>query len=73
MNKVKFAVALETVGLLIFAVLCSPAVTVAPVGFLIMFLFALQAGLVWMVITILKHGSPSAHTFEEKFYEDQDL
>jgi hypothetical protein len=72
MNRVSIAVALESLALLIFTVICSPAVSV-PIGFLILFLLALQIGLLWMVVTILKHGVPSHNTFEEKFYEDKDF
>jgi hypothetical protein len=72
MNRVGIAVTLESFALLIFTIVCSPAVSVS-MGFLILFLLALQIGLVWMVITILKHGIPSRNTFEERFYEDKDF
>jgi hypothetical protein len=72
MNRVSIAVTLESLALLIFTIICSPAMAVS-MGFLIVFLLALQIGLVWMVITILKHGVPSGNTFEEKFYEDKDF
>jgi hypothetical protein len=71
MNKVKFAVSFVTGAFLIFTILCSPAVSF-PIGFLLLFLFILQVSLVWMILTILKSGTPSSHTFDERFYEDHE-
>jgi hypothetical protein len=70
MNKVKFAVSFVTGAFVVFTILCSPAVAF-PIGFLLLFLFILQVSLVWMILTILKSGTPSNHTFDEKFYEDR--
>jgi len=39
----------------------------------IMVLFLISPFLIcYMAYVILKHGVPSAHTFEEKFYDDLD-
>ena len=71
MNKINFSISTLSGAFLVFAILCSPIVTV-PIGFLLMYLLMLKVGLVWMVITILKNGTPSRHTFDERFYEDKD-
>lgn len=65
----KFAVFLETAGLLVFTILCQTAL---PISFLIPFLLYCKIGLIWMTITILKNRNASTHTFDEKFYEDKD-
>lgn len=70
MKKINLAVWLTTMGLLSFVVLCS--LNISPI-FLQTYFFGLVGALIWMVITILKHGNPSAHTFDERFYEDEDL
>jgi hypothetical protein len=71
MNKVNFSVTLTTLLFFIFTVLC-----LVPGGlslaFLNIFLFVLMGLLVWMVITILKHGKPSEHTFDDQFYDDYE-
>ncbi|MCU0359027.1 MAG: hypothetical protein MUE95_15805 [Cyclobacteriaceae bacterium] len=71
MNKVNASVTLTTVLFFIFTTLC-----VAPLGisliFLNVFLFLLMGLLIWMVITVLKHGKPSAHTFDDRFYDDYE-
>ena len=72
MNKINFSISLVSGAFLVFAILCSPIVTI-PIGFLLIYLLILKVGLVWMVITILKNGVPSQHTFDEKFYEDKDF
>ncbi|MBT1702837.1 hypothetical protein [Chryseosolibacter indicus] len=72
MKKIGFAVSSVSGAFLVFVVLCSPIVTV-PLSILMLFLLVLQAGLIWMVITILKNGKPSDYTFDNRFYEDRDL
>ena len=38
----------------------------------VFFLFLLLNGAwIWMVVTILKKGTPSKYTFEEKWYDDR--
>ena len=70
MKKINFAIWVTTVGLLLFVILCSLSI---PFIFLQLYLFGLTGCLIWMVITILKNGEPSPHTFDERFYEDTDL
>jgi hypothetical protein len=72
MNKVYYSISLVTGGLLVFTVMCSPLLKI-PFAILFLFLLLLQGGLIWMVITILKKGEPSSHTFSERFYDDADL
>jgi hypothetical protein len=72
MNKMHYSISLITGGLLVFIMLCSPLLRV-PFGILLFFLLLLQAGLIWMVITILTNGQHSHHTFDKKFYDDADL
>jgi hypothetical protein len=71
MTRINFAISITTIGLLIFTILCSVEALV-PLGSLLIFLFLLNIGLVWMVITILKNGDPSPHLFDKRFYEDAD-
>jgi hypothetical protein len=70
MKKINFAISVTTVGLVAFVILCSLSLSFA---FLQLYLFGLTGCLIWMVITILKHGQPSSHTFDERFYEGADL
>lgn len=70
MKKINFAVSVTTSGLVVFVILCSIPLSIV---FLQLYLFGLTASLIWMVITILKNGEPSRHTFDERFYEDTDL
>ena len=70
MKKINFAVSITTSGLVVFVIVCSIPLSIV---FLQLYLFGLTASLIWMVITILKNGEPSRHTFEERFYEDTDL
>lgn len=70
MKKINTAIWVTTLGLLSFVILCSFPLSFV---FLQLYLFGLVACLIWMVITILKNGEPPAHTFEERFYEDEDL
>jgi hypothetical protein len=70
MKKINFAIFVTTVGLVAFVVLCSLSLSFV---FLQLYLFGLTGCLIWMVITILKHGEPSSHTFDDRFYADADL
>ncbi|HEU5147106.1 MAG TPA: hypothetical protein VFT90_10335 [Chryseosolibacter sp.] len=69
MQKINFSIGVTTVGMLCFIILCSLDLSFV---FLQLVLFALTGSLIWMVITILKNGEPSRHTFDERFYEDSD-
>jgi hypothetical protein len=70
MKKINFAITVTTLALAVFVFLCLLPLSLI---FLQLYLFALTASLIWMVITILKNGAPSIHTFDEQFYEDEDL
>jgi hypothetical protein len=70
MKKINLAVSVTTVGLVAFVVLCSLSLSFV---FPQLYLFGLTGSLIWMVITILKHGEPSSHTFDDRFYEDAAL
>lgn len=70
MSKINFAIGLVTAAFLLFIILCSLALSLVVLQ---LYLFALTGGLIWMVITILKDGKPSEHSFDEKFYDDSDL
>ncbi|HEX8038328.1 MAG TPA: hypothetical protein VF490_04235 [Chryseosolibacter sp.] len=70
MKKINFAISVTTLGLILFIVLCSFNISIV---FLQLYSFGLTGSLIWMVITILKNGQPPPETFDEKFYEDQDL
>jgi hypothetical protein len=70
MKSPKVSIAVVTTGLIIFLYLCNSHLNV-PTFFLVGFLILLQAGLLWMVYTILKFGKPSNHTFEDRMYEDR--
>ena len=69
MKRINFAITLTTLGLAGFIILCFFSLSFI---FLQLYLFGLTGCLIWMVITILKNGEPSAHTFDERFYEDED-
>lgn len=70
MRKINFAIWTTTSALLLFVVLCALPLSFV---FLQLYLTGLTGCLIWMVITILKNGEPSVHTFDERFYEDEDL
>ena len=57
MKSSKNAILIVTLGMVVFIALCNSKLNV-PTGFLIGFLLALHAGLIWMIITILRHGKP---------------
>ncbi|MEX1238754.1 MAG: hypothetical protein WEB30_03525 [Cyclobacteriaceae bacterium] len=69
MKKVNLSITVTTLGLLFFVILCSLPVSLI---FLQLYLFALTGSLIWMVVTILKNGEPSTHTFDDRFYDDVD-
>jgi hypothetical protein len=68
MKSVSASVSITTVLFFVYTTLCLMPISLV---FLDLFLLVLMVLLVWMVITILKYGVPSNHTFDEKFYEDQ--
>ena len=70
MRKVNFAIWITTLGLLVFVILCSLPLSIV---LLQLCFFLLTGSLIWMVVTILKEGDPSVHSFDERFYEDEDL
>jgi hypothetical protein len=69
MKRINFSITVTTLGLLFFVILCSLPLSLV---FLQLYLLALTGSLIWMVITILKNGEPSSHTFDDRFYEDVD-
>ena len=69
MKKVNLSIAVTTLGLLFFVILCSLPVSLI---FLQLYLFAITGSLIWMVVTILKNGEPSPYTFDDRFYDDVD-
>jgi hypothetical protein len=71
MNRVAFSILFTTFLFLIFAVLCLAPFNLSLV-FLNFFLLLLNGLLIWMVVTVLKHGEPSKYTFDERFYEDME-
>jgi hypothetical protein len=70
MEKINLAISVTTVGLVAVVVLCSLLLSFL---FLQLYLFCLTGCLIWMVITILKNGKPSPHTFDDHFHEDTHL
>lgn len=72
MGKVGFSVLLVTSGMIIFTILCNANLNI-PTGYLLVFLFLLHIGLIWMVVTILRHGKPSGKTFDQQYYDDVKL
>jgi hypothetical protein len=64
MKSPKISITIVTIGLVIFLYLCNSHLNV-PTFFLVGFLVLLQAGLLWMVYTILKFGKSSNHTFDK--------
>lgn len=72
MDKPSFSISVVSGAFLVFIVLCSPIVSI-PLAVLISYLLLLHVGLVWMVISILKYGKESRHTFDKRFYDDADL
>lgn len=61
-----------TAGVVIYTILCNSQLAI-PTVYLIVFLLFLHVGLIWMVICILKNGKPSAHTFDQRMYDDVDF
>ena len=57
----------------LYAMFFQVAIFIALPENIIFGLFALSPFLIlYMVYIVLKHGKPSRHTFDEKFYEDHD-
>jgi hypothetical protein len=69
MKSPRRAITMVTAGVIIFTILCNSRLNI-PTSILIGFLLVLHVGLIWMVITILKYGKPSGHTFDERMYDD---
>jgi len=67
MKNIQFPV----IAVTLFAVIYN-ALPFFEVGdWLIMLLFSISSiAVIWMAYRILKYGTPSKHTWEEKFYED---
>jgi hypothetical protein len=72
MKSPKNAITIVTAGVIIFTILCNSRLNI-PTSFLIAFLLVLHVGLIWMVFTILKHGKPSNHTFDDRMYDDMNF
>ena len=70
MNSPKFSISLVTAGMIIFTVLCNSRLDI-PSEVLFSFLVLLHVGLIWMVITILKHKP--VDSYNEQLFEDTDL
>ncbi len=68
MKAVQFPIFASTFVLLLYIIS-----VVTNMAFAIIFmLFTLgNVVMVWMVIRVLKDGTPSPHTFEEQWYEDK--
>jgi len=67
MKNIQFPVIAVTIFAVIYNVL--PFFEVGDC--LIMLLFSISPiAVIWMAYRILKYGTPSKHTWEEKFYED---
>jgi hypothetical protein len=72
MKSPKNAITIVTAGVIIFTILCNSHLN-TPTEFLIAFLLALHIGLIWMVVTIIKHGKPSNHSFHKRMYDDANF
>jgi hypothetical protein len=69
MKKVPLTINLVT----LYAVIFQAAIIIAlPFNILFMLLLLAPLPVVYMLYVILKHGKPSAHTFDERFYDDHD-
>jgi hypothetical protein len=69
MKQLKVPVLLVSILVLIYSV--SPQLGSSD-NAVILFSLLLLLPVIWMVIRILKDGSPSSKTWEEHFYEDHD-
>jgi ABC-type sulfate transport system permease subunit len=67
MKAVNLAIGIATTYLIIYTLLCATDTAIP----LIMLMFSLSPLVViGMVYAVIRHGKPSNHTFEERFYED---
>ncbi|MFN4124158.1 MAG: hypothetical protein ACK4GL_12745, partial [Flavobacteriales bacterium] len=69
MKSTQIAIAFATIYLMVYALLCAieSAIPIA------MMMFSISPFVViGMVYTIIRYGSPSKHTFEDRMYEDKD-
>lgn len=69
MEKIKLPIIFTTVYLFIFVVISTFDALLA-LTFLLVSLSPIP--IIWMVYRVLRDGTPSSHTFEERFYEDYD-
>ena len=69
MKKPKTAIAVATVYVVIFQLLLQLN---SDVGVIFSMVFFAPFLIVYMVYVVLKHGKPSEHTFDERFYDDWD-
>jgi len=69
MKKVPLIINLVTLYAIIFQVAVLTAVN-EKIIFILFFLSPLPVA--YMVYVILKHGKPSGHNFDERFYDDWD-
>lgn len=68
MDKIVFPIALTSI---VLAVYCLGVLFQIPYALILSLFTALHFLLLWMVYRILRDGTPSQHTFEEKWYEDK--
>lgn len=69
MKKPAVIITLATLYLIIFHL--SPYIGASEEAIIAMFILS-PIIVIYMAYVILKHGKPSGHTFEERFYDDYD-
>ncbi len=69
MEKIKLPILLTTLYLFIFVVISTFDALMA-LTFLLVSLSPVP--IIWMVYRVLRDGTPSPHTFEERFYDDYE-
>ncbi|MCH8546160.1 MAG: hypothetical protein LAT54_05460 [Cryomorphaceae bacterium] len=69
MEKIKLPIILTTIYLFLFVVISTFDALLA-LTFLLVSLSPIP--IIWMVYRVLRDGTPSPHTFEERFYEDYE-
>lgn len=69
MKKVWLSVCITTVVLVIYTLLSRLSIDY---GYLLFLFISLHFLLFWMVLEVLIKAEPSAHTFDERFYDDED-
>jgi membrane protein implicated in regulation of membrane protease activity len=68
MEKIIFPLALTSLVLVMYCLAC---LFLIPFPMVISLFLGLHVLLLWMVYRVLKDGTPSKYTFDEKWYEDQ--